>query len=120
MHVNTANGTVIQKTYIVDLRLPNGVLIKGITVTEVPALSGGCDALIGMDVISLGDFSITNHKGVTCMSFRVPSGHHIDYVANPNYGITPIIAKATPKPNRNAPCPCGSGKKYKNCHGKEA
>lgn len=20
------------------------------------------------------------------------------------------------KPNRNDPCPCGSGKKYKNCH----
>ncbi|HEY1122369.1 MAG TPA: SEC-C metal-binding domain-containing protein, partial [Haloferula sp.] len=24
------------------------------------------------------------------------------------------------EPNRNAPCPCGSGKKYKQCHGKEA
>lgn len=25
--------------------------------------------------------------------------------------------KSAPKINRNAPCPCGSGKKYKNCHG---
>jgi len=25
---------------------------------------------------------------------------------------------ATPKVPRNAPCPCGSGKKYKQCHGK--
>jgi preprotein translocase subunit SecA len=25
-----------------------------------------------------------------------------------------------PKIGRNDPCPCGSGKKYKNCHGKEA
>lgn len=24
------------------------------------------------------------------------------------------------KTGRNDPCPCGSGKKYKNCHGKEA
>ncbi|MCR5456253.1 MAG: preprotein translocase subunit SecA [Bacteroidales bacterium] len=24
------------------------------------------------------------------------------------------------KPGRNDPCPCGSGKKYKNCHGKDA
>jgi uncharacterized protein YecA (UPF0149 family) len=24
-----------------------------------------------------------------------------------------------PKPERNAPCPCGSGKKYKKCCGKE-
>ncbi|MGQ0718805.1 MAG: SEC-C metal-binding domain-containing protein [Pseudonocardiales bacterium] len=21
------------------------------------------------------------------------------------------------EPSRNAPCPCGSGKKYKRCHG---
>lgn len=26
--------------------------------------------------------------------------------------------KAEPKVGRNDPCPCGSGKKYKNCHGK--
>ena len=25
--------------------------------------------------------------------------------------------KAGPKIGRNDPCPCGSGKKYKNCHG---
>jgi uncharacterized protein YecA (UPF0149 family) len=24
------------------------------------------------------------------------------------------------KPGRNDPCPCGSGKKWKSCHGKEA
>ncbi|MGH3806107.1 MAG: SEC-C metal-binding domain-containing protein, partial [Pseudonocardiaceae bacterium] len=24
---------------------------------------------------------------------------------------------AEPGPARNAPCPCGSGKKYKRCHG---
>ncbi|MBO4771476.1 MAG: SEC-C domain-containing protein, partial [Bacteroidales bacterium] len=24
------------------------------------------------------------------------------------------------KYGRNDPCPCGSGKKYKNCHGKDA
>ena len=28
--------------------------------------------------------------------------------------------KVTKKPGRNDPCPCGSGKKYKNCCGKEA
>ena len=25
-----------------------------------------------------------------------------------------------PKVGRNDPCPCGSGKKYKSCHGKDA
>ncbi|MEI9943611.1 MAG: preprotein translocase subunit SecA [Chitinophagaceae bacterium] len=28
--------------------------------------------------------------------------------------------KVAPKIGRNDPCPCGSGKKYKNCHGKDA
>ena len=28
--------------------------------------------------------------------------------------------RAEKKPGRNDPCPCGSGKKYKNCHGKDS
>jgi preprotein translocase subunit SecA len=28
------------------------------------------------------------------------------------------IERALPKVGRNDPCPCGSGKKYKHCHGK--
>lgn len=30
------------------------------------------------------------------------------------------VSRATPKIGRNDPCPCGSGKKYKNCCGKNA
>ena len=30
----------------------------------------------------------------------------------------PEPAQAFPKVGRNDPCPCGSGKKYKNCHGR--
>ncbi|MDE6557010.1 MAG: preprotein translocase subunit SecA [Duncaniella sp.] len=30
----------------------------------------------------------------------------------------PQPVKAGPRINRNDPCPCGSGKKYKNCHGR--
>ena len=32
--------------------------------------------------------------------------------------IGPAPAKATPKVGRNDPCPCGSGKKFKQCCGK--
>ena len=28
------------------------------------------------------------------------------------------LRQSAPKPGRNNPCPCGSGKKYKHCHGK--
>lgn len=98
--VSTANGLATQNTYTIDVRLPNDVTILGIIATEIDALSGGCDALIGMDVITLGDFSITNHNGVTCMSYRVPSGHEIDYVKNPTYGVTAI---RTGKPTNITP-----------------
>ena len=37
----------------------------------------------------------------------------------PNIGNIPIVNKG-PKVGRNDPCPCGSGKKYKNCCGKNA
>ena len=32
----------------------------------------------------------------------------------------PQPIQAGPKVGRNDPCPCGSGKKYKQCHGKLA
>jgi len=31
--------------------------------------------------------------------------------------VTKTIVRDQPKVGRNDPCPCGSGKKYKNCHG---
>ena len=35
-------------------------------------------------------------------------------------GRTATAAGAAPKVGRNQPCPCGSGKKYKRCHGRAA
>ena len=32
--------------------------------------------------------------------------------------VTDTVVRETPKVGRNEPCPCGSGKKYKACHGK--
>lgn len=89
-HVSTAAGVVLQNTYSINVTLPNSLTVEGIVATEVPALSGGCEALIGMDIITLGDLSITNHDNVTCMSFRVPSSHEIDYVKSPDFGIVKI------------------------------
>ena len=52
-----------------------------------------------------------------------------DYAANerdrfepggPGTAVKQEPVKVGPKIGRNDPCPCGSGKKYKNCHGKEA
>ncbi len=41
-----------------------------------------------------------------------------DYAANEKDKLVPV--SVGPKIGRNDPCPCGSGKKYKHCHGKDA
>jgi preprotein translocase subunit SecA len=48
-----------------------------------------------------------------------------EYAANENdyYDPNPVKqepVRVGPKVGRNDPCPCGSGKKYKNCHGRDA
>ena len=37
-----------------------------------------------------------------------------------NPDVDRTVRREEPKVGRNAPCPCGSGLKYKNCHGKNA
>jgi predicted aspartyl protease len=76
--VHTANGSVIRNRYIVNVIIHANLNVEGVTVTDADALSD-CDALIGMDIITMGDFSITNFNGNTVMSFRFPSQHEIDY-----------------------------------------
>jgi predicted aspartyl protease len=95
--VSTANGTIRKKSYTIDIELPNKVLVQGLVATETEFLYGDCDALIGMDIITLGDFSITNHKGDTCFSFRIPSSHVIDYLTSSEFGRVKVISPRGPK-----------------------
>ncbi|MFV0662493.1 preprotein translocase subunit SecA [Denitromonas sp.] len=49
--------------------------------------------------------------------------HHADYdeaLGTKRTEGDDAVANAGPKVGRNEPCPCGSGKKYKHCHGKLA
>jgi preprotein translocase subunit SecA len=43
-----------------------------------------------------------------------------DQMQNQQDGVKKMPVKVGPKIGRNDPCPCGSGKKYKICHGKDA
>jgi hypothetical protein len=76
---HTANGTTEASTYFINIVLPNKSGISGLRVTE-GKLPSGVDVLVGMDIISTGDFSITNTEGKTCISFRRPSVKRVDYV----------------------------------------
>ena len=47
--------------------------------------------------------------------------HHADFdeaLAASDENVPPQPVRADPKIGRNDTCPCGSGKKYKHCHGK--
>jgi len=107
-------GSSIENVYYVTIYLPNGLFIPNVAVTECKDISGRFGAIIGMDIICYGDFAITNIKNKTTFSFRLPSIEKIDYVQEANK-VKKIISK---KVGRNDPCPCGSGKKFKKCHGK--
>lgn len=109
---NTANGQRVVNIYLIDLYLPNNVIIGGVKASEFTAVEGS-DLLIGMDVIGMGDLAISNYMGKTTFSFRVPSVACTDYVQQIN-AHKPIT---TTKIGRNDLCPCGSGKKYKKCCG---
>ncbi len=61
--------------------------------------------------------------GPEAESEAVPGGRK-PLVARPPRGrpeaaapVAPVV-RSTPKVGRNEPCPCGSGKKYKQCHGR--
>ena len=108
-----SDKNVQSNVYLLKVHLPNGA-----TIIDVQALEGTpncCDMLIGMDVISLGDFAVTNFDGRTMFSFRMPSMAAIDFIAHSH--IEPK-RNESPKTGRNDFCPCGSGKKYKYCCGK--
>jgi hypothetical protein len=78
LRVLTASGEVFQNVYKVCFHLPHDVSIN-LTVTEVPGLQNKFDALVGMNIISMGDFTISNFEGRTCLSFRMPSQARTDY-----------------------------------------
>ena len=98
--VGGVHGAQMCNQYLISLFLPNGVFLPEVTVTELSA-DAGCDLLIGMDIISLGDFSTSTIGGRTSFSFRIPSCQKQDY------------AKFWPKDT--SICTCGSGNMFKNC-----
>ena len=79
--IHTPSGEAERNTYLVDLRLPNDVLIKDLVVIDSEIGSQSIGVLIGMDVIGMGDFAVSNFGDKTVFSFRIPSDKRTDYVA---------------------------------------
>ena len=114
------HGAKEVNVYLVTVTLPNPSIKLNILATECDELSedGKTCMLVGMDVITKGDFCITNLNGKTVMTYRSPSVELIDWVADINKDNRIHRMHQVWAAHGNNKCPCGSGKLYKNCHGK--
>lgn len=99
--VQGVHGVKEVETYLVNISLPSNVTIANVRVTKGDL--GNDDILIGMDVISRGDFAVTDHGGITKFSFRIPSMEHIDFVTeiNPPAGAPAQNRAARRRRNKN-------------------
>ncbi len=78
-HMATASHVVEAPVYMAHLFLPNFPVFAYLEVLEFQDTSDNCDIIIGMDIITQGDFAITNLGGNTFFSFRMPSLQTIDF-----------------------------------------
>ena len=104
----------------VDLYLPNQIRFTPMIMGSYDSLTQPFDCIIGMDILRFGDLSLSHVDGRTMFSFRVPSIAGVDYVKEHESQMRrePSHKVSTVMTSREQPCPCGSGKKYKNCCGK--
>ncbi len=120
VYVRGVHGEKVANVYFIEITLTNKNISVPARVIECEALSAdnSVGLLIGMDIITMGDFCITNFQGKTTMSFRVPSIESIDYeeeIKEYNKFKTEYEIRSK---HGNEKCPCGSGQLYKDCHGK--
>jgi hypothetical protein len=72
--LTSVHGTTLAKVYPLDIVLPDGIVIANIKAPEIGDRSD-FDIIIGMNIIRLGDFALSNDNGKPVMSFRLPSGN---------------------------------------------
>ena len=83
---------------------------------------------IKLDVVKIlsnvqraGDMKRTEAAKITATGLQDTAINLVDgKYSEKEGGMNKTVVNEGPKVGRNDPCPCGSGKKYKNCHGKNA
>lgn len=77
--VSTPSGVGVMNKYVINLVLNNEIRIQNLIVMDSEIGKQGIDVLIGMDIISTGDFAVSNFDEKTQFSFRIPSQEHVEY-----------------------------------------
>lgn len=79
MCINTPSGSKDVCTYLVDIVLPNDVTVKDVEVCGSDIGEQNLGVLIGMNIITQGDFAVSNFEGHTSFTFRIPSIKNVNY-----------------------------------------
>ncbi len=79
-NIQTPSGTSQVNTYLIDVTLPNNVNVSNVEVCDSEIGNQGIGILIGMDIITSGDFSVSNYNSQTIFTFRIPSRKATDFV----------------------------------------
>jgi len=85
----TPNGRQDRFTYLCHIVLPNRQRVTDMVVVGSEIGLGGIDVLLGMDVIGLGDFIVSNYQGNSAFTFRFPSSHCYDFTRSDYLGDDP-------------------------------
>ncbi len=81
VEVATSAGLVQMPIYSVHFVLPSRLVFLNIQAIGFIYTDDDCDIIIGMDIMTQGDLSMTNMEGRTVFSFRIPSLHTLDFEA---------------------------------------
>jgi hypothetical protein len=81
--------------------MSNSIYIKerDVPVCDTDIGKQGLDMLIGMDIITFGDFSVSNFNNKTVFTFRIHSKEKLDFV--PQANIDNAIGTTHGKVNQN-------------------
>jgi preprotein translocase subunit SecA len=85
-----------------------------------PAVRSRSPLTLSAGEATVSPFGAGSKRGTT--PFGVPAGGRAPQAARVGGDDAPVktVRREEPKVGRNDPCPCGSGKKYKKCHGAAA
>jgi uncharacterized protein len=82
-----------------------------------PDLEDGADETVAAALARIADTNVPDDLDAAIRRIVEATVELWDATAEQRYAVV-TIRRETPKVGRNDPCPCGSGKKFKACHGR--
>jgi hypothetical protein len=102
---------------VVKYKFPEALDIIGIAFQPMRPNVGSSEDLLYLDARVWSD-ELNSEAGRLHRDLGIFASPTSYYIHEQEYPAEIVKNKRSPKIGRNDPCPCGSGKKYKKCHGR--